>query len=478
MAETRGTNWSLVHNFGMSDSVTDRYNVVFCVLDSLRTDRVSAYDETIDFTDHIGSIAESAVVFEHAVAQAPWTLPSHASMFTGEYPWEHGTTHARSYFPTGKSTFVSQFSDAGYRTAAITPNIWISPHKGMTREFETVENFLGSADNPVSQRLSRLSTKLYDAIDARTKRLLGRQLDRAFRLFGVDDSCKSEETIGAVESYLAERSPDERFFLYVNFMEPHEPYHPPQRYLEAHGVSDTSSIPHRQKDMFTMDDIDFEKLRAVYDASADYTDDLVGRLSAALDENDLAEETVVVLLSDHGQALGERDGLFGHQFTVIEPVVNTLLLVDHPAIEARRESRPIECRSLFELVPYYAGLTAEPTDVFEGPIRGGYEFPENFTGYIPKAEWDEYYRRTRYLKADGTKVVKSVDESGEARYEALDIETGESVPVPPALRTAIDSIGAADPVADPDADAGDNEDRSADAADDAVADRLEALGYR
>jgi arylsulfatase A-like enzyme len=475
--ETRGTNWSLAYASGMSDSVTDSYNVVFCVLDSLRTDRVSAYDETIEFTDHIGSIADDAVVFEHAVAQAPWTLPSHASMFTGEYPWEHGTTHARSYFPTGKSTFVSQFAGADYRTAAITPNIWISPHKGMTRDFEFVENFLGTADNPVSRRLSRLSTKLYDAIGTRTKRLLGRQLDRAFRLFGVDDSCKSEETIAAVESYLADRSADERFFLYVNFMEPHEPYHPPQRYLDAHGVADTSSIPHRQKDMFTMDDIDFEKLQAVYDASADYTDDLVGRLSAALAANDLDEDTVVVLLSDHGQALGERDGLFGHQFTVIEPVVNTVLLVDHPELDARREPRPIELRSLFELVPYYAGLAEEPPDVFEGPIRGGYEFPENFTGYIPADEWDEYYRRTRYLKADGTKVVKSVDEAGEARYEALDLETGESVPVPPALRTAIDSIEAADPVADADDDAGDEDDRPADA-DDAVADRLEALGYR
>jgi arylsulfatase A-like enzyme len=453
----------------MTDAVADEYNVVFLVLDSLRKDRVSAYNEAIEFTENIQAIADTAVRFDDAVTQAPWTLPSHASMFTGEYPWEHGTTHARSYFPAGKSTFVSEFGDAGYSTAAITSNVWITPHKGMTGDFGCVENFLGGADNRLSRRLSKAATKLYDALGTLPKRILGRQLDRAFRLFDVDDSCKSAETVAAVEAYLGERDADERFFLYVNLMEPHEPYYPPQRYLDEHGVTDESKIPHRQKDMFTKNDTDFDELARAYDASVDYTDDLVGRITDALAANKLDEETVVVVLSDHGQALGEN-GVFGHQFTVMDPVIDTVLLVDHPEMDARTETRPFELRALHELMPAYAGLQSMPDDPFAETIRGGFEFPENFTGYIPREEWDEYYRQYRYLIHDGTKVVKSVADGGEPRYAGRDRETGESVPVPTDLRTAIDRIETVDV-------AGEDADQPAEA-DEEITDRLEALGYR
>lgn len=450
----------------MDDAEVGAHNVVFLVLDSLRKDRISAYNDDIGFTEHIQEIADSSLVFENAVTQAPWTLPSHASMFTGEYPWEHGTTHARSYFADGQETFISELNDDGYATAAITPNIWITPHKRMTRDFDYVENFLGKADNPLSVRASRLGTKLYHRLGDLPRRVLGRQLDRVFRLFGVDDSCKSEETVDAVEAYLDDRTADENFFLYVNLMEPHEPYHPPKRYREKHGVDETATIPHRQKDMFTSEDIDFDQLRNVYDASVDYTDDLVGRITAALEANGLDDDTVVVLLSDHGQALGEDGGQFGHQFTVMEPVINTVLMVSHPDREPGTEERPIELRKLHDLVPYYAGTRGRPDDVFEEPVLGGCEFPENFTGYIPKDRWDEYYRKHRYAKGDGTKVVKSVQEDGTEHYTAYDLETGEEVSVPADLKAAVDGTGEVTAEAD---------DREVD---ETVERRLAELGYK
>ena len=459
----------------MSDATSGRHNVVFLVLDSLRTDRVSAYNESVDFTEHLDALADSAVVFDNAVTQAPWTLPSHASMFTGKYPWDHGTTQARSYATGDEETFIGALQEAGYTTGAITPNVWITPHKGMTEDFDFVENFLGSADNSLSRRISKFSTKLYDSLGTLPKRILGRQLDRAFRLFGVDDSCKSEETVAAVEDYLGDREPDEEFFLYVNLMEPHEPYHPPQQYVDKHGVTDESVIPHRQKDMFTKDDIDYDELRRMYDASVDYTDDLVGRITDALAANDLDDDTVVVLLSDHGQALGE-DGVFGHQFTVADPVIETVLMVDHPDLEARREDRPFELRRLHALVPYYAGVRSAQPDVFGGTIRGGYEFPENFTGYIPSDQWDEYYRQARYVKRDGIKVVKSTDEHGNARYEALDLDTGEETPVPEDLKREVDAIGEVDVGVAGDENGG--SDKQDEAVDAEIEDRLEALGYR
>ena len=270
-------------------------------------------------------------------------------------------------------------------------------------------------------------------------------------------------------AYPGGRAPAERFSLSFIRRDPHEPYYPPQRYLDDHGVTDESKIPHRQKDMFTKDDTDFDELSRAYDASVDYTDDLVGRITDALAANKLDEETVVVVLSDHGQALGEN-GVFGHQFTVMDPVIDTVLLVDQPEIDARPEPRPLELRALHELMPAYAGLQSMPEEPFAETIRGGFEFPENFTGYIPREEWDEYYRQYRYLIRDGTKVVKSVADGGEPRYEAYDRESGESVPVPSELRTAVDRIETVDVAADA-------PDRPADA-DEEITDRLEALGYK
>jgi len=258
-------------------------------------------------------------------------------------------------------------------------------------------------------------------------------------------------------------------------MEPHEPYHPPADYLDTHGVDDTTGIPQRQKDLFTMDDPDFENLRRSYDASVDYTDDLVGRITDSLAANGLADDTVVVVLSDHGQALGENDGLFGHQFTTIDPVIETVLFVDHPDLDGDRQADPFELRRLAELVPYYAGLAPEPDDIFADTVRGGCQFPENFTGFIPSDAWDDYYRKHRYLIRDGVVVRKSVDDDGDARYRATDRKTGESIAVPAELRAAIDEIDAGETASAADTSGGEP---SETAVDEELEDRLEALGYR
>jgi len=222
----------------------------------------------------------------------------------------------------------------------------------------------------------------------------------------------------------------------------------------------------------------FEALRRIYDASVDYTDDLVGRITDSLAANGVADDTVVVVLSDHGQALGEDDGLFGHQFTTIDPVIETVLFVDHPDLAGTRHDQLFELRRLNELVPYYAGLAPEPDEIFAETVRGGCQFPENFTGFIPSDAWDDYYRKHRYLIRDGTTVRKSVSEDGDARYQAVDRETGVAVAMPDTLRAAIDEIDAgAEPGADSTVE-GSLPDETPSEADEEVQQRLEALGYR
>lgn len=438
-------------------------NVVFLVLDSLRKDRISVYNDEVNFTENLDQISENSIVYEDAVTQAPWSLPSHASMFTGKYPWEHNATQVHSFFDEENNTFISDLKGEGYHTGVITVNNWVTPHKGLASEFDYIENFFKGTNNSIAIKASRLSTKIWDKLGALTKKFLGRQFDRLFRVWGIDTSCKSEETLEKTREYLGSREDDENFFLFVNIMEPHEPYHPPAKYKDKHNVGDKSKIAHRQKDMFTKD-VDYEETRRAYDASVDYTDDIVGQIYDSLEENNLREETVVVIVSDHGQALGE-EGLFGHNFTVMEPVINTVMMIDDPDSDSKDVDDMVELRKLHELVPYHAGIKDEPEEITTEIVRGGYEFPDNFIGYVPKEKWEKYYRKYRYVKKDGKKMVKTIKENGEEFFNTYDLESGEEIQEDEAMKEEIEKIG--------DSDVGEQEEESEE-----IKERLEALGYK
>ncbi len=444
----------------------DQKNVIFIVLDSLRKDRLSVYNDDIDFTENLQEIADESIVFEDAVAQANWSLPSHASMFTGRYPWEHGATHQRAYFKGEKELFVRKFKEEGYRTACITTNPWITPHKNMTDDFDYVQNFLGKADNVLVTKISRMAAKFLDNRSNTVKRSITRVVDRSFEFLNLNDACKTEEIVSEARKYIDNVDEDERFFLFMNIMEPHEPYNPPEKYSEAHGLEDTGSIPNSQKDVIEGKD-DFENLRRVYDASVDYTDDVLGRLMEHLRDNGLKDETVVIIVSDHGQALGE-EGMFGHQFNVMEPVINTVMMVDRPGREADRRPQMVELRKLAELVPYYAGIGEEPEEIHPEYVRGGVEFPDapGSLGQIPESDWDRYYRKFRYVKKDGKKIVKSKTEDGRTSYKMYDLESGEEIEVEEEFKREVDKIS------DVDVEPGEQREE-----DEEVKKRLEDLGY-
>lgn len=409
---------------------------IFVVLDSMRRDHLGAYDDAVGYTRHTDRIAAESTVYEDAVAQAPWTLPSHASMFTGQYPWQHGATNAKAHLETDRQTLAATFRDRGHLTAAITPNIWVTPHKGMTDGFDRVENFLGVGGLAPLRRLYRIASNQIERVDERLRRPIVGPLNRVLDALDVDTTCRSEETIDAAIEFV-ERHADEEFFLFVNLMEPHEPYDPPQAYLDRHGVGDLGAVPDDTADFFA-GDTDWAEVRKAYRASVDYTDDLVGRLDRALSENDL-DDAVLVVAGDHGQALGEGD-FFGHQFTVREEVVSVPLLVRHPERPAGRDDRLVELRELYRLLPALA-RDERYEDLGTSVALGGYEFPAVFKRYVPEAELDYYYRKHRFYRTDREKVIKSVGEDGTTTYTRRDVVTGESLPVEPRHRERLDGLG-------------------------------------
>lgn len=460
---------------------------IFVVLDSMRRDHLGAYNDAIDVTEHIDRIAEVSIMFENAVAQAPWTLPSHASMFTGLYPWEHGATNEKAHLETDKQTVAEKFRNQDYVTAAITPNIWVTPHKGMTDGFTEVENYLGVGDLTPLQKLYRTASGVFERLDERVRRPIVEQLNRLFDAVDIDTACRSEETIAAAIDFIEEYS-DERFFLFVNLMDPQGAYNPPQQYLDRNNVQDLSAVPDYNEDFFT-GEADYEELRKAYLTSVDYTGDLVGRLDRALSEHGL-DEAALVVAGDHGQALGEGN-VFGHQFTVREEVVSVPLFVRHPNESPDRDGRLVELRELYWLLPQVAGIESSD-DLGTDAVVGDYEFPQVFKRYLPEDSLDYYYRKYRFYRTNEEKLVKSEQEDGTVSYTRIDRNSGETRPVDTQHRRLLDRIGdvggdvdgdvTGDVTGNVDSDVtgnvdGDDPQRTAER-EAAIKKRLEELGYR
>lgn len=411
-------------------------SVLFLVLDSMRRDHLGVYEDSIECTDHLDRIAAESIVYENVVSQAPWTLPSHASMFTGRYPWEHEATNKHAHLETDVQTLAEKFDERGYETAAITPNIWLTPHKGMTDGFDEVENFLGWGSLTPLQKMYRMGSAYLERSSERVRRSVVEPLNHLFDSMDIDTSCRSAETVDAAIDFL-EANGDERFFLFVNLMEPHEPYEPPREYLERHDVKDLDLVPDDNEDFFT-GDTDYEELRKAYRASIDYTDDLVGRLDRALAENEL-DDAVLVIAGDHGQALGEDD-VFGHQFTVRDEVVSVPLLVRHPAEPARRNEDLVELRELYRLLPTFAGFERYD-DLGTEAVLGGYEFPRVFRRYIDDDLMDQYFRKYRFYRTKNEKLVKTEWSDGTVSYTRFDLDTGEELPTDAGDEWKLDRLG-------------------------------------
>lgn len=449
--------------------MSDRPNIVFLVLDTLRQDRVSLYNDDVNFTENLDALGSESLVFTDAVAQAPWTLPSHASMFTGTYPWKHGATQQSPTFESTDATLVERFADAGYRTGGFSPNPWVSPFCGLATGFDIWDDFLTPRRLPVSKFVAS-SVILKWWSNRRLERLKGVITDVADSLFEIwsryqgADTAQSQRVVERGKAFLKDVDRSQPFFLYMNLLDAHEPYYPPEPYRERHapGVDphEECQIPSRY--LKGEAKADFENLGRLYDASVDHLDDVVGSFIEFLRRTDRLDDTILIVLSDHGQALGESE-LYGHQYGCGPELTEVPLVVRVPGTPPDTVDDLVELRELFDLVPALAGVGPEYTPGV--PVaKGGYGFPDLAIRQLPAALRDEYYKRFRFAVNEDQHVVRSESESERAvATSAVRRATGKETEPD---RTLVRSLP----------DDGDAERESVDFAD-PVENRLEELGY-
>ncbi|QFU82771.1 sulfatase [Natronorubrum aibiense] len=333
---------------------TRQSNVLFVVLDTVRKDHLGPYGYERETTPALSQFATEATVFESAVAPAPWTLPVHASLFTGLYPSQHGADQGSPYLD-GDVTLASVLSAAGYDTACYSSNAWITPYTGLTEGFDAQDSFfevlpgdvfsgpLASAWQAVNDNdyLRELASKLVH---------LG-AMAHAKLASGEGADSKTPSVIDRTKSFIDDSDSDEGWFAFINLMDAHLPYYPPEEYREtfAPGI-DPDDVCQNSKEYNSgardIDDEEWDAIRGLYDAEIAHMDAELGRLFDWLRETGQWEETTVVVAADHGELHGEHD-LYGHEFALYDQLINVPLLVKHPALEADRRDDLVELLDLY-----------------------------------------------------------------------------------------------------------------------------------
>ncbi len=331
-------------------------NILLIVLDTVRAQSLSLYGHDRETTPNLALLAERGVRFDQARATAPWTLPSHASLFTGRWPHELRVGEERGL--DGRFPTLAEFlRDRGYETAGFVANTYFcNSWYGLGRGFQTYQDMY-EADLEVSLaetlRCSALGRRVIAAVG------LSASLARP-----------RKDAAQINQSFLEWLSGRERgrFFAFLNYFDAHTPYLLPDG--EDWEIGQAPRPPEERELLRTWHERprhaikaeEIELARDAYESCIRYLDGQLGRLFDELRRRDLLRETLVVITSDHGEHLGEH-GLQGHGKSLYSQELHVPLLVIPPGgLEAPvRVGTPVSLRDLPRTVAELVDSGAGPT---------------------------------------------------------------------------------------------------------------------
>lgn len=339
-----------------------RPNIVLISLDTTRADHLSVYGYSRRTTPHLEAFAAGATLYRHAYANGDMTLASHASMFTGLFPTQHGAHYDgdfRRAIAAEVPTLAELLHKAGYRTtAAVANTALLDPSYGFARGFDryVMPRHRGVVV-PVYSFYLRMG--LY-------KLMLPWLWTEAMRRF-VDAS-----EIAAVGERMAGQPGGKPFFLFLNFMESHRPWMSGTGYRARYPAYDQTfdemKIQHLPREpltgAYTIPAGDAARMHAAYDGSIAYLDHVVGGLLERLNRQPWYENSLVIVTADHGEFFGEH-GLLDHGNSVGHELTSIPMIVKFPGQNSGREVQsPVSQVDVFSTIAAAAGL-AQP-----GGVRG------------------------------------------------------------------------------------------------------------
>ncbi len=291
----------------------DARNALLIVLDTVRSQSLGLYGYDRPTTPRLEGFAENAVRFERAYSTSPWTLPSHASMFTGRYPNELFNSWWEAFDDT-YPTLAEALGEHGYETAGFVANtVFCSYVHGMDRGFTHFEDFRVSPEQTLmSSFLGRTMTK--------------DNLRRAFKDYEIFGRKKASMVNQEILNWLQGRDRTRPFFAFLNYFDAHAPYLPPVEFALQFSpkVSRGYFLPEED-----WSEASIKELNDAYDGSIAYLDHQVGLLLDELQDQGVLDDTLVIITSDHGEHFGEH-GLMGHANSLYLPLLHVPLVLSFP----------------------------------------------------------------------------------------------------------------------------------------------------
>jgi arylsulfatase A-like enzyme len=269
-------------------------------VDTLRADHVHSYGYARVTTPNIDALAASGVRFVRAWAHSPWTLPSHATMLSGTQPFRHGVVDDGTTIGPSVPLIAPILAGRGYATAGVVSAFYVSSRFGFDRGFDRFEDF---------------------------------GLARELR---PRDSVRAEEvTDQAVRDIAA--AGERPFFLFAHYFDAHNDYAPPDPWSRAFD-EDASTVPYVNYDHYRAHPLSPREVAHVvaqYDEEILYADEMIGRLLKALRKGGRADDTYIVLTSDHGEEFFEHAS-WGHGNSLYSEVLRVPLIIAGPGVAKGR----------------------------------------------------------------------------------------------------------------------------------------------
>jgi arylsulfatase A-like enzyme len=308
-------------------------SAILVLLDTLRADRLGASGHRRPTTPALDRLAERGVLFEQVISYSAWTLPSVVAMLSGRFPTR------RVFDETLQRSLVEDLRDAGFRTAAFTEGGFLSRYYGFDLGFERYWDEAGG---------------VHLGLRAPLRELTGAGI---------------ESTFPAAEAWLRENA-KRPFFLMVHTYEVHTPYYRrsfardlPRGRLDP--TLDSDDLERIKSGALVLGETEYAYLDALYDGGVLKADDYVGRLLVALDDLGIADSTLVIVTSDHGEELEGRFPRFaaGHGHSLFDELVRVPLILFDPTREypVRRVASQVRTVDVVPTILDLLGTAADPT---------------------------------------------------------------------------------------------------------------------
>ena len=391
-------------------------DILLIVLDTLRRDRLSVYNPALRTSPHLHAFAEGAACFERAISPAQWTIPAHASLFTGVYPTTHQVTQADGMLSGSYATLAEILQAGGYHTAGFCNNPLVGVlQNDLQRGFVDFYNYAGAAVNrPLTRRRNGVQRRL-SAGWARFARTVSNRFAHSDRLFQtalhplltpvwtrfVNYKGHTRHSIDDLMAYWDQRTRADNhdrppLFAFLNLMGAHLPYRPPadalrridpeisrdraaQRFMRQFNAD---AARWASPDEPPLADWQRHIVETYYDAEIAAQDEHLGRLLRHLEHTGALDNTLVLVLADHGEGHGDH-GFFGHSFVVYQELVHVPLMIHDPRQPgAQRIADSTSTRRIFHTVLDAAGLTP-PLDEADpnADVRGLSLLPSSRNGH-------------------------------------------------------------------------------------------------